>query len=277
MGFEQLAALRDQLAKQAAEERRRQGKPEPRANPDEGKAGDKQEAKGHPAKPNGKSGAPRPHRGNTNRPGEGRPNKPGEARGNRPQRRAEKPQEPPRDPLLVAIGRLQKHFPKTFPKRPDPRVPLKLGIIDDLYAHAGKLHLSEEEIKQAVATWCSAQRYWACLVKDAARLDLNGEPSGTVTPAEAAHASFLARKQRKKAQEEKAAAAKKAAPAQPDEAESPAPSAAEPQAVQPAADATPASAPEQQEQPEQPEQSEQSEQREPTAPATENIEPPQQA
>ncbi|GAA4338195.1 ProQ/FinO family protein [Pigmentiphaga soli] len=183
MGFEQLAALRDMLAKQAADERRQQAKQHPRP----AKGGDKAR--------DARSGPP----ANKGRP-PGRP-----AARARP---ADAPAQPPRDPLLVAIGRLQQHFPKAFPKRPAPRVPLKLGIIDDLYAHASKLRLSQDEIKQAVATWCSVQRYWVCLTKDAVRVDLAGEPAGKVTPAEATHARFLAHRQRRqKAQAEKGAAA----------------------------------------------------------------------
>lgn len=216
MGFEQLAALRDQLAAQAEQERRakrqqqggqaRAGKSE--GKPAEGRAqrpakpGDRDAGKpaGRHAQGHGQ-GAERRRDGKPGNTGQGQAKgqsrRPGQGQGK--PARAEDDQAP-RDPLLVAIGRLQKHFPKAFPKRPDPRVPLKLGIIADLYAHAGKLGLDEAQIKEAVATWCSAGRYWAVLVKGAERVDLDGTPCGQVTAAEAAHASFLARRQRKQKQ-----------------------------------------------------------------------------
>jgi len=219
MGFEQLAALRDQLAAQAEQERRakrQQQGGQARAGKDEGKPAEGRAQR--PAKP-GDRDAGKPagrqaqgHGQGAERRRDGKPGNTGQGQakgqGRRPPHagqgqgkpaRAEADQAP-RDPLLVAIGRLQKHFPKAFPKRPDPRVPLKLGIITDLYAHAGKLGLDEAQIKEAVATWCSAGRYWAVLIKDAERVDLDGTPCGQVTAAEAAHASFLARRQRKQKQ-----------------------------------------------------------------------------
>ena len=201
MGFEQLAALRDQLAAERAAREGHDKRAPSRTAKDEGK------------KPRG----PKPAQaGQDKRPASGKPQRaPGEDRKprghaqGRPAPQAKAQPETPRDPLLVAIGRLQHAFPKAFPKKPAPRVALKLGIVEDLYAHATKLRLSEDEIKAAIAAWCSVGRYWAALTKDAVRVDLNGEPGGTVTAAEAGHASFLARQQRKKAQ----AAAKAAAPA----------------------------------------------------------------
>lgn len=203
MGFEQLAALRDQLA---AERAAREG---------HGKTTQDKPAKtGKNDADNPRAAKPAQARKDA-RP-EGKPRRAQDEARRKPQGQKRpapqgKPQQPetPRDPLLVAIGRLQHAFPKAFPKKPAPRVALKLGIVEDLYAHTAKLRLSEDEIKAAIAAWCSVGRYWAALGKDAVRVDLNGEPAGTVTAAEAGHASFLARQQRKRAQ----AAAKAAAPA----------------------------------------------------------------
>ncbi|WP_019938355.1 ProQ/FinO family protein [Bordetella sp. FB-8] len=210
MGFEQLAALREQLAaERAAREghgRNAQEKPV--------KAGKNDADKPQGAKPPQARKDGRPEGKPRRNPDAGRDKPQGQKR-SAPQARAQQP-EPPRDPLLVAIGRLQHAFPKAFPKKPAPRVALKLGIVQDLYVHAAKLRLSEEEIKAAIATWCSVGRYWAALSKEAVRVDLNGEPSGTVTAAEAGHASFLARQQRKKAQA--AAKPSTAAPAAQDSA-----------------------------------------------------------
>lgn len=208
MGFEQLAALRDQLAaERAAREghgKNTQDKPTKTGNND----ADKPRA----AKPAQARKDDRPE-GKPRRAQDEARKKPHGHKRPAPQGKPQQP-ETPRDPLLVAIGRLQHAFPKAFPKKPAPRVALKLGIVEDLYAHTAKLRLSEDEIKAAIATWCSVGRYWAALSKDAVRVDLNGEPAGTVTAAEAGHASFLARQQRKKAQ----AAAKAATPAVPQDA-----------------------------------------------------------
>jgi ProP effector len=217
MGFEQLAALRDQLAaERASREASQGGKRGPSKNDDKGADRDK----GDPHREHTTWKGPR--HGEREMPRQPNPKPP------RPTK-AQQHAEAPRDPLLVAIGRLQHAFPKAFPKKPAPRVPLKLGIVDDLYAQAGRLRLSEDEIKAAVATWCGVARYWAALAKDAVRVDLNGEPAGTVTAAEAGHANFLARQQRKKAQ-----AARKAASPQPGS------KASEAQEEVPAADGEPA-------------------------------------
>jgi ProP effector len=208
MGFEQLAALRDQLA---AERAAREG--HGKTTQDKPAKTDRNDAdKPRAAKPAQARKDARPE-GKPRRAQDDARKKPQGQKRPAPQGRPQQP-ETPRDPLLVAIGRLQHAFPKAFPKKPAPRVALKLGIVEDLYAHTAKLRLSEEEIKAAIAAWCSVGRYWAALGKDAVRVDLNGEPSGTVTAAEAGHASFLARQQRKKAQ----AAAKAGAPAAQDAA-----------------------------------------------------------
>jgi len=135
MGFEQLAALRDQLAK----------KPDP--------------------KPAVK--APR-------------------ARRAAPEARSK-----PVDPVVLTIAKLQKRFPQAFPKNPAPKVPLKIGIFEDLMKHAQELALSEAELRDALRTWCRGSRYWACLVEGAARVDLTGGEAGNVLAADATRALRL--------------------------------------------------------------------------------------
>ena len=144
MGFEQLAALKRELAAQAEQERRKN-----RRTP---------------------QGARKPSR------------KPAP--------------EAPVDPVVITISRLQKQFPQAFPKKPAPKLPLKLGIHKDLYAQAEALKLTQAEIKEAVKTWCQGSRYWACMTEGAARLDLNGEPAGEVTAEDAQHAKQLANRRR---------------------------------------------------------------------------------
>jgi ProP effector len=103
----------------------------------------------------------------------------------------------PVDPVVLSIAKLQRRFPKTFPKGPAPKVPLKVGIYKDLLEQAGALDLSETALRDAIKTWCQGSRYWACMVEDAMRVDLEGRDAGRVLPAEAARARWLAAKRHK--------------------------------------------------------------------------------
>jgi len=184
MGFEQLAELRKQLAKEAraAKEQARATDAEksprpaaPRQRDAQGERGAKghREAKGqHEAKGPRDAKAPR-----------------GEARGPRGEARPHQmPKAEPVDPVVRVIGKLQKRFPAAFPKNPAPKVPLKIGVLADLLSHAEELALNEAQIREAVSTWCRGSRYWACLVDGAARVDLEGAPAGSVTARDAAFA-----------------------------------------------------------------------------------------
>lgn len=172
MGLEQLAAIRALITKQAPEE----PTPKKESRPQGGGKGPRSANAGKGPRPQGEKGA-RPQGGDKDR-------------GQRPQR-AER-RDTPVDPVVVAISRLQRQFPKAFPKNPAPKLPLKLGVLADLVQHAQALQLDEAQIKEAVKTWCDGRRYWACMVEDAPRVDLNGEPSGAVTANEAKHAKRMA-------------------------------------------------------------------------------------
>jgi len=95
------------------------------------------------------------------------------------------------DPVVQTIGRLQKRFPSTFPKNPAPKVPLKVGILDDLLKAAPELQLSEKEVRDAIKVWCRGTRYWNCLVEGVPRVDLTGAAVGEVSPADAGRARQL--------------------------------------------------------------------------------------
>ncbi|AOJ83739.1 prop effector [Burkholderia savannae] len=135
MGFEQLASLRDQLARDAARER------------SEKKA----------------------------------------------QKRDTKPAASPSatDPVVLTIAKLQKRFPLAFPRNPAPKVPLKVGILEDLIGQAQALRSSEAELRDAMKTWCRGNRYWTCLVEGAVRIDLAGGEAGQVSAADAKRARML--------------------------------------------------------------------------------------
>ncbi|WP_338861668.1 ProQ/FinO family protein (plasmid) [Mycetohabitans rhizoxinica] len=170
MGFEQLAALKQQLAAQARQQRAEQVKQRTEQGEPQHAEQGKQQGKQHSAAYHAKRA----------RTGQGG------------QQRSVAQSHKPVDPVVEAIWRLQKHFPKSFPKKPEPKLPLKLGIHIDAMQHAKKLGLTEAQIKDAIATWCQGSRYWNCLVEHAARVDLQGNPVGEVSAPQAARARWLA-------------------------------------------------------------------------------------
>lgn len=208
MGFEQLAALRQQLTEQAEQERRARQKSSPasdkQAAPDArpGKAGAPQGRTGKPGKPSPHAGKP----GTSGHPDKsGAPARAGKsgssARSSKPgtpQASGHRPSTPAQDvdPVVVTISRLQRKFPKAFPKKPAAKVPLKLGVHEELLGQAEALGLPAEDITLAIKTWCQGARYWACLVENAARVSLDGEAVGVVTAVEAKRARQLAHRQR---------------------------------------------------------------------------------
>ncbi|VWD10540.1 ProQ activator of osmoprotectant transporter prop [Burkholderia lata] len=165
MGFEQLAELRAQLAAKAKQERNAKRPAAPADTGAKPKSGDQPQRGAKPAAAGGKA----PHRA-----------KPASAK-----------QSAPVDPVIVAIGKLQRKFPRAFPKNPAPKVPLKVGIWDDLAREAQAVGLTEAELREAMSTWCRGNRYWSCLVEDAVRVDLQGNEAGRVTHDDAARARRL--------------------------------------------------------------------------------------
>jgi ProP effector len=86
----------------------------------------------------------------------------------------------------AAISELVAAFPAAF--TPDPTLvrPVKLGIKNDLY---GRSALSHRRIAAALRAYCNSVQYLKASVEGAVRVDLAGEPAGTVTAGEAHHAS----------------------------------------------------------------------------------------
>ena len=168
MGFEQLAELKKQLAAaraEAAPAAKSGAKP---ASKPASKSASKPSSKAEP-------------RADGSRPGAKPARKPAQPRRDAPATAAQaKPavDARPVDPVVKSIGRLQKRFPIAFPKNPAPKLPLKVGIFEDLVVHAKDLSLSEAELRDAIKTWCRGSRYWKCLVEGAARVDLSGARSG---------------------------------------------------------------------------------------------------
>jgi ProP effector len=89
------------------------------------------------------------------------------------------------DAAARAVTMLQRHFPHAFPHSPAPKVPLKVGILKDVLAHAASLGLSDRDARNGVKLWCRGERYWTCLVEGNVRVDLTGAITGVVTAVEA--------------------------------------------------------------------------------------------
>ncbi|WP_061165304.1 ProQ/FinO family protein [Caballeronia temeraria] len=96
-----------------------------------------------------------------------------------------KPRRTSADAAARAVATLQRQFPQAFPRAPAPKVPLKVGILQDVLARAASLGLSERDARNGVKLWCRGQRYWSCLVEGNVRVDLTGAITGLVTAAEA--------------------------------------------------------------------------------------------
>jgi len=108
--------------------------------------------------------------------------------------------------IAAAIALLAETFPKCLSVYQERRRPLKIGIDRDIEAALDGV-ITAAELHRALGTYCSNQVYLNYTRKGVWRLDLNGEPAGTVTVGEEAHAKeVLARIRAKKAN--KAAAAK---------------------------------------------------------------------
>jgi len=187
MGFEQLAVLKQQFEKEK-QAKRAQSKPV--------------------AKPAHKPASTHASKPSNSKPSDSRPSKPAAKPASTPvSKPVAKPQRPPRpaprpaapvavrskpvDPVVLTIGKLQKRFPKAFPKNPSPKVPLKIGIFEDLLAHATELALSETELRAAIKIWCRGSRYWTSMVEGAIRVDLSGEEGGRVSPEDGVRATKL--------------------------------------------------------------------------------------
>jgi ProP effector len=245
MGFEQLAVLKEQLAKQSksrphkasAPGKPQQAKPQQQAKPTQARS-QPQQTKPQSAKP---AQAPkharpaRPHRAPRVAAVEAKASeaKPAEAKIT--------------DPAVLTIRKLQNRFPLAFPKKPASKVPLKVGIFKDLVALAGELALTEAELRDAIKIWCRGSRYWSCLVEGAPRVDLAGEAAGAVSAEDAVRARSSETNRIAKAARKAGQGAEEPAPVATDAAGDTAKAAAEPEtapaAVAPAAAATEAANP----------------------------------
>jgi sRNA-binding protein len=83
----------------------------------------------------------------------------------------------------TAIAELVAAFPAAFTLDPTLVRPVKLGIKDDIYAQSA---ISRRRIKAALRSYCNSVHYLRASTEGAMRIDLIGEPAGTVTATEVA-------------------------------------------------------------------------------------------
>jgi sRNA-binding protein len=86
----------------------------------------------------------------------------------------------------TTIAELVVAFPAAFTLDPTLVRPVKLGIKDDIYTQSA---ISRRRITAALRSYCNSVDYLRVSTEGAVRIDLTGEPAGTVTTTEARHAT----------------------------------------------------------------------------------------
>ena len=89
---------------------------------------------------------------------------------------------------VETLKMLAGRWPRAFAVLEANRRPLKLGIRDDIAALLGTD--TPPRLRQALAQYCNAVGYLRQCLPGATRRDLEGEPAGEVTGAEAANARY---------------------------------------------------------------------------------------
>jgi ProP effector len=112
--------------------------------------------------------------------------------------------------IVATVELLAEAYPKCFSTYERRRRPLKVGIHADLLA---ALEIAPKALGAALNFYCLNFHYLAACSEGAVRIDLDGEPCGSVTAEEAACAKERLEQQRarrKRQQEAKAKAEAKA-------------------------------------------------------------------
>jgi ProP effector len=91
------------------------------------------------------------------------------------------------DQILATIETLALAFPKTFHVYQVRRKPLKIGIFRDLITQMDGV-ITPKELSVGLRYYCGSSAYLRAMAKDAWRVDLDGNPAGSVTANEAAEA-----------------------------------------------------------------------------------------
>jgi ProP effector len=89
----------------------------------------------------------------------------------------------------AALAVLAGRFPQTFtPEKFKPHRPLKVGIADDIRGRYPEL-IDPHVLIAALSFYVRRVAYMRSVVAGAARIDLDGNPAGEVSPSEAEHAA----------------------------------------------------------------------------------------
>jgi ProP effector len=101
---------------------------------------------------------------------------------------------------------LCERFPAAFSMKQPP--PLKVGIVGNITTNLPDINA--RHLESAMAAYCNRPPYLRALTEGAPRVDLDGNPAGTVTASEATHATkilaerlvaFCAKREARKARE----------------------------------------------------------------------------
>jgi len=88
------------------------------------------------------------------------------------------------------INQLQRMYPITFPEKPEPKVPLAIGIFQALCERKEAFGVDLPTIKEALNLWCMGTRYLLALsTPGSSRYTLDGIPFGEVSNKDASRAS----------------------------------------------------------------------------------------
>ena len=82
---------------------------------------------------------------------------------------------------LALIAELQIKYPKAFPTEPNAKVPLKAGLVNDIWAIRESLEVGKKTVQAAIALWCTGDSYIKALAGGGPRYDLDGNACGEVS------------------------------------------------------------------------------------------------
>lgn len=92
---------------------------------------------------------------------------------------------------LHTLDWLVAYFPNAFSRKPKEIKPLKIGILEDIYAFHDCLkhpEVSKSDIKMAIQHYSNSSIYLACQKEDIARVDLYGQEVDIVNHEQAKYA-----------------------------------------------------------------------------------------
>ncbi|MDQ5929010.1 MAG: ProP effector [Bacteroidota bacterium] len=94
---------------------------------------------------------------------------------------------------LHTLDWLIAFFPCAFSRKPKEIKPLKIGILEDIYAFYAQLkhpEVTKVDIKQAIQHYSNATIYLACQQENVARVDLYGQEVDLVNHEQAKYAAL---------------------------------------------------------------------------------------